>query len=56
MEAMRIAVESLSIMPSIVLVDGPKLPGFNGLFPSLKMQAHAIIKGDSKSYSIAAAR
>ena len=53
---MRAAVESLSEEPHVVLVDGPKLPGFNGLFPPLAIPAHPIIKGDSKSYSIAAAR
>lgn len=51
LEAMRRAVMSLSILPQAVLVDGNRL--IRKLPPSMAQQA--IIKGDSRSLSIAAA-
>lgn len=51
LEAMRRAVLSLSIQPHAVLVDGNKL--IRKLPPTIAQQA--IIKGDSRSLSIAAA-
>jgi ribonuclease HII len=47
MLAMQKAVEALPVLPDIVLVDGNKKP-------NLQCETHAIIKGDSKSLSIAA--
>ncbi len=46
--AMKKAVEKIEIQPDLVLVDGNKLP-------DLKTRAEFVIKGDSKSASIAAA-
>lgn len=46
--AMQQAVQKLNIEPEYVLVDGNKLPG-------LAVPAEAIVKGDSRSASIAAA-
>lgn len=46
--AMKKAVEQINPEPDLVLVDGNKLP-------DLKMKAEFVIKGDSKSASIAAA-
>ena len=46
--AMRRAVEGLDIIPDIALVDGNKTPG-------LDIPERSIVKGDSKSASIAAA-
>lgn len=46
--AMKKAVEQIELQPDLVLVDGNKLP-------DLKMRAEFVIKGDSKSASIAAA-
>lgn len=46
--AMKKAVEQINPEPDLVLVDGNKLP-------DLKMRAEFVIKGDSKSASIAAA-
>lgn len=46
--AMKIAVEKLEIEPHLILIDG------NKTFPS-SVPTQAIVKGDSKSYSIAAA-
>lgn len=46
--AMKKAVEQIKPEPELVLVDGNKLP-------DLKMKAEFVIKGDSKSASIAAA-
>lgn len=48
MLAMKTAVEKLSPLPDYVLVDGNKLP-------ELSCPSEAIVKGDSKSISIAAA-
>lgn len=47
-KAMRSAVNSLKTKPDMALVDGDKLPG-------LQIDSEAIVKGDSKSMSIAAA-
>ena len=47
-KAMRAAVEQLDLIPEHILVDGSMTPEFNS--PST-----AVIKGDSKSFSIAAA-
>ncbi len=47
-KAMRLAVSSLKTKPDMALVDGDKLPG-------LEIDSEAIVKGDSKSMSIAAA-
>jgi len=49
MSAMRRAVEALPVTPDIALIDGNRCP------PELKTDSHAIIKGDAKSLSIAAA-
>ena len=46
--AMRRALNSLSVVPDYALVDGNSLPDFN-------CASEAIVKGDSKSYTIAAA-
>lgn len=46
--AMRRAVEGLSVCPDLLLVDGNKCMGFS-------VPAEAVVKGDSKSQSIAAA-
>jgi len=48
-EAMRQALKQLSIQPDFVLIDGPLLP------PQLSKPAEAVVRGDSKSASIAAA-
>ena len=49
LKAMTLAVESLPITPDLVLVDGNWLP------PNLPCKGLAVIKGDQKSLSIAAA-
>ncbi len=49
MEAMRRAIENLSITVDYALIDGNRLP------PNLLCDAHAIVKGDAKCLSIAAA-
>jgi len=49
MEAMRRAVENLNLSIDYALVDGNRVP------PGLICEAHAIVKGDAKSLSIAAA-
>lgn len=49
MEAMRRAVENLNISVDYALIDGNRIP------PGLLCDAHAIVKGDAKSLSIAAA-
>lgn len=49
MEAMRRAVRKLKKQPDVVLADGNHLP------PETSVPWHAIIKGDSRSLSIAAA-
>jgi len=49
MEAMRRAVENLNITVDYALIDGNRTP------PGLICDAHAIVKGDAKSFSIAAA-
>ncbi len=48
LEAMRRAVENLAITPAAVLVDGNRLP-------ELKCPARAVVRGDARSVSIAAA-
>lgn len=47
--AMRRAVERLPVTPDHVLIDGNKVP------PDLEVPATAVVKGDGKSISIAAA-
>ncbi len=47
-EAMRGAVGALDVIPDLVLVDGNRLPG-------LELPCETVVKGDSKSMSIAAA-
>lgn len=47
--AMRRAVNNLPLVPKTLLVDGKFIPTFEGI------KAHPVIKGDSKSLSIAAA-
>jgi ribonuclease HII len=49
MEAMRRAIENLYISVDCALIDGNRVP------PNLYCDAHAIVKGDAKSLSIAAA-
>ncbi len=49
MEAMRRAVAALDVLPTRILIDGNRLP------PDLPAPALAIVKGDGKSQSIAAA-
>ena len=49
MTAMRRAIENLYISVDYALIDGNRLP------PELSCDAHAIVKGDAKSLSIAAA-
>ena len=49
MEAMRRAIENLNISIDYALIDGNRVP------PGLICDAHAIVKGDAKSLSIAAA-
>jgi len=49
MEAMKIAAHALKVAPDYVLVDG------NTKVPDLDIPQKTIIKGDAKSYSIAAA-
>lgn len=49
MEAMKRALLELSIVPDLVLVDGPTS------IPHLALRSRSIIKGDSRSHSIAAA-
>ena len=49
MEAMRRAIENLNISIDCALIDGNRVP------PNLSCDAHAIVKGDAKSLSIAAA-
>lgn len=49
MEAMRRAIENLNISVDYALIDGNRVP------PGLICDAHAIVKGDAKSLSIAAA-
>ena len=48
MKAMAIAVESLEVTPDIVLIDGRKVPELN-------LRARAVVDGDNRSFSIAAA-
>lgn len=48
LEAMRIAVESLSLKPDLVLVDGNRVPNLN-------LKAASLVKGDGKSACVAAA-
>jgi ribonuclease HII len=48
LKAMKIAVEQLTIKPNLILIDG------NKSFPS-KIKTKTIVKGDAKSFSIAAA-
>lgn len=48
MLAMKRAVESLEVIPDLVLVDGNKKPDLN-------VETQTVIKGDAKSQSIAAA-
>ena len=49
MEAMRRAVVDLALPPDLALIDGNRVP------PGLPIPAEAIVKGDAKSLSIAAA-
>jgi len=49
LESMRLAVTRLAVQPHHVLVDGDSVP------PGLEMAATAVIKGDARSLSIAAA-
>lgn len=49
MQAMRLAVENLPKVPDQILIDGNRLPS------KLNAPATAIVKGDTKSVSIAAA-
>ena len=46
---MKQAVKSLSLIPDMVIVDGNKVP------PEMDVETKAVVKGDAKSLSIAAA-
>lgn len=46
---MKNAIKELSLTPSLVIVDGNKVP------PQMEIETRAIVKGDAKSLSIAAA-
>lgn len=46
---MKNAVEQLNVTPNLVIVDGNKVP------PQMKVETKAVVKGDGKSLSIAAA-
>ena len=46
---MKNAVKSLGLTPDLVIVDGNKVP------PQMDVQTNAVVKGDAKSLSIAAA-
>lgn len=48
-QAMREAVSQLKIVPDILIIDG------NQRIPQIQIEQHAIVKGDAKSLSIAAA-
>lgn len=47
--AMKRALDDLAVSPQVLLIDGKTVPRFEGY------QIHPVVKGDSKSYSIAAA-
>ncbi len=47
--AMKRALDKLTLSPQVLLIDGKTVPKFDGY------EIHPVIKGDSKSYSIAAA-
>lgn len=47
--AMKRAVDALEVMPNLAIVDGNQVP------KSLKCPVKAVVKGDAKSFSIAAA-
>ncbi len=47
--AMNRAIDSLSIKPDLALIDGNRIP------KDIKIDCKTVIKGDSKSYSVAAA-
>lgn len=49
LEAMRMAVESLTVKPKLVLVDG------NHPIPDIDLPQRAVIAGDRKSHAVAAA-
>ena len=49
MEAMRRAVADLALVPDLALIDGNRTP------PGLAIPAEALVKGDARSLSIAAA-
>lgn len=49
MEAMRRAIADLALVPALALIDGNRVP------PGLAIPAEALVKGDAKSLSIAAA-
>lgn len=48
LQAMALALQSMSVAPAFALVDGNQLP-------ELPCSAQSVVKGDNKSYSIAAA-
>ena len=48
LKAMKLALEDMDVIPAQALVDGNKMP-------ELPCPAECVVKGDSKSYSIAAA-
>lgn len=49
LSGMKRAVKSLSLTPDLVIVDGNKVP------PEMDVETKAVVKGDAKSLSIAAA-
>ena len=49
LSGMKQAVKSLSLTPDLVIVDGNKVP------PEMDVETKAVVKGDAKSLSIAAA-
>lgn len=53
MEAMRRAIENLSVMPGAVQVDGNRLPNLS--FGDTRLEGEAVVGGDGKIASISAA-
>ena len=54
-KAMKIAVDQLDLIPDYLLIDGGDFPGFIDKGNSEMLAGEAVVKGDGKSASIAAA-